>query len=709
MREFEFTKPFERIPTTIWGAITSGPLVATRLVRAVALMGLLLLAGWGNTANAQCALVCNGDLNVSLPGPGDGCELELTADILLEDPTSCAGVHTITIMSLQGFPIASSPFVDETHVGESFLYSVAEPGGNSCWGTLSVEDKLGPVISGCVDRVIPCLSNYKPTTDGGLVPAPTVSDCSGVASFSYTDIIDHGTCSSSYVAFILRTWTATDIHGYTSTCSQYITVQRVSLATSTPVCPANVELQCNIGSQNTSPAATGYPTINVGGFNYPVIPGANNFCEIAASYVDEPFTICGGGRKILRTWTIYDWCLPTTPGNNNPWSCIQVIKLHDTVAPTITCPGPIVQGSASGGCFASFNLPAATVSDVCSQFTVKVLTPFGIVNGNGGPVFNVPVGVHNITYIATDECGNVSQCNTTLTVRDVTSPVAACIQFTTVSLTDDGTAIMSAVSFDNGSSDNCAIDHMVARRMPSDCDTDGTPFDTHVPFNCCDIGEDLMVSVRVYDAAGNFNTCMVGVEVQDKIDPKITCPPNKTIQCSDPSPVVTPPTFSDNCGGATWAHIQTDNLTNCGTGFIWRTYTVTDAGGRTASCTQTITVVNSSPFNAAGIVWPFDYTTSTCGTNLEPDDLPAGYNFPTISEDGCDLVAVTHNDQPLYTNYPACFKILRKWIVIDWCQYNPNLPGSPGYWEHVQVIKVQDVTPPVIVCPGNISVPSLDA
>ncbi len=699
MRDFELTKPNKRT-------------LASAFYRAVLLAGVLLLAGWGNRAYAQCALVCNDDLNVSLPGPSDNCELELTVDILLEDPNACVGPYTVTLMTLQGLPLPNSPYLNETNIGHTYMYSVAEPGGNSCWGTLNVEDKLGPEITNCGDHIIPCLRNYKPTIDGGSVPTPSVADCSGVASFSYTDLIDHGTCNSPYVAFILRTWTATDINGFSSSCQQYITVQRVTLSNPvfTPVCPANVDLQCNIGSQNTSPAVTGYPTITIGGFAYPVIPGANNFCEIAASFVDEPFPICGGGKKILRTWTIYDWCLPTNVGNGNPWSCIQVIKLNDTTPPTITCPGPITQNSASAGCFASFNLPAATVTDACSAVTVKVLTPFGIVNGNGGPIFNVPVGTHVITYIATDACGNVSQCNTTLTVRDASAPVAVCIQYSTVSLTDDGTAIMAATSFDNGSSDNCGIDKMRVRRMPSDCDADGTPFETFVPFNCCDIGEDLMVTLQVSDAAGNVNTCMVEVEVQDKINPTIICPADKTIECSDPNPIVVAPVFSDNCTGATWTQVQTDNLSNCNTGFIWRTYTVTDAGGRTASCVQTITVRNSTPFNANNIVWPLDYTTYQCSsTTLEPDDLPDNYDYPTIIEDACDLVAVAHTDQPLYTNFPACYKILRKWIVIDWCRYNPNIPNSPGYWEYTQVIKVMDDTPPAIVCPGNVTVQSLDA
>ena len=68
------------------------------------------------------------------------------------------------------------------------------------------------------------------------------------------------------------------------------------------------------------------------------------------------------------------------------------------------------------------------------------------------------------------------------------------------------------------------------------------------------------------------------------------------------------------------------------------------------------------------------------------------------------MVAVTHTDQELPTNPPACFKILRKWIVIDWCQYDPNIPNSPGYWEHTQMLRVEDNEAPVLTCPDNITV-----
>lgn len=677
--------------------------------RMLAMLSLSLLAGLGNGAYAQCALVCNDNVNVSLPGPNANCELEILVEMVLEEPYTCPNPLEVSLMNLQGVPLPTSPVVNASHIGGTFIFQVWEPAsGNSCWGTFNVEDKLGPQILNCGNHSIPCLADYLPSTEGGDVPAPDFDDCSTIIDISYSDAITLGNCNTGYVSIVNRTWTAADAGGYTSTCTQTITVERVTLATYTPVCPANVFLECGNGNPNTNPSVTGYPVITVGGIPYNVIPGANNFCEIAASYSDEVFDICGGGQKILRTWNIYDWCLPTNPANGNPFTCIQVIKIQDTTPPVLVCPAPITHGSSANSCSASLTLPPASVSDACSSVTVKVLTPWGAINGNGGPLLNVPVGTHNITYVATDACGNISSCTTTLTVVDDTPPVAVCDEHTVVSLSADGLATVSASVFDDGSSDNCGVDYFEVSRMPSNCMPAGTPYGAYAIFECCDVGEALVVSMRVFDDAGNYNECMVNVEVQDKINPTIICPPNFTIQCTAPMPAPADPVVNDNCPGVTWVLVETNNLTNCGVGTILRKYTATDASGRTANCTQTISVINSNPFNIVNIVWPLDYVTNECGPALEPSDLPPGYNVPVINEDNCDLVAVTHEDQLLNMNAPACFKILRKWIVIDWCQYNPNIPGSPGYFEHTQILKVIDTVAPVLTCPGNTVVSSLD-
>ncbi|HHM20998.1 MAG TPA: T9SS type A sorting domain-containing protein [Bacteroidetes bacterium] len=698
MRRIEFTIQTQNFGSGIAGKSTH------RFWRMLTLLCLLLMTSRGFEANAQCALVCNDDVNVSLPGTNVACTVEVAIDMVLEDPASCNAPLQVDLMTIQGQPLPGSPFLDASHIGQVFIYSVTELlSGNSCWGTITVEDKLGPNINNCGNLTLPCVIDYRPDMEGGDAPTPDFSDCSGVMSMEYTDNVLPNNCGGQgFVAVVQRSWTAVDFLGNVSNCSQVLTIERVSLATDTLECPPNLVLQCGATVPDTDPSATGYPMVEINGVDYPVVPGANGFCELAASYTDEVFDICGGGFKILRTWNVYDWCLNTDPAIPNPFTCIQVIKVEDKVAPSISCPGPVYYDAAAGGCSASLTLPPALVSDVCSGYGVKVLTPYGVVNGNGGLLLNVPVGTHTLTYVATDDCGNVSSCSVPLIIQDNTPPVAVCDEHTTVSLTADGTAIISAEVFDDGSEDNCEIDFFEVRRM-----TD-VSFSDHISFYCSDIGTPVMVVMRVWDVAGNYNECMVDVEVQDKIGPQITCPLNKTIQCFDPVPAVEDPVINDNCGSATWTYTEVDNLSGCGVGTISRIYIATDVGGFTSSCTQTIFVENNSMFNIFDITWPADYFTTGCGLNVDPDDLPPGFDRPTVNEGPCDLVAVTHTDQELPTNPPACFKILRKWIVIDWCQYDPNIPNSPGYWEYTQIVKVEDHTPPETTCPTDTVVASQD-
>ena len=419
--------------------------------------------------------------------------------MVLEDPNSCPnGILFVDLMDLQGQPLPNSPNLDASNIGTTVIYSVTDANsGNSCWGTLTVEDKLGPTIEDCDHLTVPCLVDYRPTVDGGDIPSPDFSDCSGVMSRDYSDVISTDNCGNQgHVAIVQRTWTAVDVLGNVSSCSQFLTIDRVTLINYTPICPPNVELECNTIVPSTDPSNTGYPIIKIGGVDYPVVPGADGFCELASSYTDEVFDICGGGYKIIRTWNVYDWCHDTDPSIPNPFTCIQVIKVEDKAAPTITCPGPLTYDASSSVCAASVSLPPAQVTDVCSSWEVKVLTPFGIVDGNGGPLLNVPVGEHTITYVATDACGNINTCPVTLTIEDNTPPVAICDEHTTISLSADGTAIVAPEVFDDGSSDNCGVDHFEVRRMNE------VNFNTFVSFNCSDVGNPRMVVMRVYDAAG---------------------------------------------------------------------------------------------------------------------------------------------------------------------------------------------------------------
>jgi hypothetical protein len=73
---------------------------------------------------------------------------------------------------------------------------------------------------------------------------------------------------------------------------------------------------------------------------------------------------------------------------------------------------------------------------------------------------------------------------------------------------------------------------------------------------------------------------------------------------------------------------------------------------------------------------------------------------PTIFSDNCNLIGVTYEDTRFEISDGACYKILRDWKVIDWCQYNAQ--SGYGLWSYTQVIKVHDKDAPEFTnCPSG--------
>jgi hypothetical protein len=432
---------------------------------------------------------------------------------------------------------------------------------------------------------------------------------------------------------------------------------------------------------------------------------------------------------------------------------IQIIEIADMTPPVVIAPDTITV-SAGAGCVGDVVLPPAEIQEDCAiDIDVRVQGFFGTIPMNGGIIPNVPVGSYIAIYIARNDCNLEGSDTTIINVIDDEPPVPVCNASVVVPVSSNGMAIVEAGAFDGGSVDNCGPVYFKVRRMDAptgfECATSANPlyqFDDNIKFCCEDVGnESLMVFLRVYDVqpvsgpvsddylAGHFADCMFRVEVQDKIAPQIVCPSDLTISCMflfDPDnlsvfgTVVTeeadreqiclddignPGTFGLTCVGLDG--LATDNCsviveeipvfnmnTQCGTGTIRRIFTATDPGGLTASCEQRITIINYTPFQESDISWPPNYETSdVCDvTLLDPEDLPPPFDAPVVIEDACDLVTYTHSDIvfDFSNSHQACFKILRTWTVLDWCQYESG--GSVGIWTRQQIIKVVNTVGPEI-------------
>ena len=623
------------------------------------------------------SMTCNSLVHISL---NENCQATVGADQILDGSYSNYNIFTVTFTN-SGLPA----ILNSNHIGQTLSITVTGP-SNSCSGLILVEDKLPPIIS-CQDVVLAC---------NDPLPGPiSAFDACGPATVTFQDQVQDNQCNGQYQTIITRTHTAVDGSGNFASCIQTISIERGTLAD--VAYPANIDIDCQ-GSSD--PVFTGNPT------------GTTCF-NLDYTYTDQFIPICGSSTKILREWTVTDWCANAIEMHT------QIIKLLDTTGPTMQQLGNISVGTNSNTCAANVNLPAIGLSDNCSggSFDVYIQTPLGIIDGNGGLLLDAPLGNHVITYFATDGCGNESSYSLTLTVEDNIAPIAVCDIHTVVGLGFDGTALSNAMTFDDGSWDNCGIVEYKVRRMdnPNCPGNDSTPFADDVPFTCCDIDDFVMVELRVKDAAGNVNSCMVEVDVQDQVAPSISCPADKTIYCDEDYEDLTltgEATGTDNCGTPTITYNDISVNIGCGgVGEVTRVWTATDAEGQTTSCIQKIFLENDEPFYVNpnnnndptdDIDWPLDYTASTCGVGLEPSQLPAPYDRPVLHEDACDFVAVGYTDTYLEIQAPGCVKILRKWHVIDWCQAeanaNPTLPG-PGVWHYTQVIKINNSSAPVIdVC-----------
>jgi hypothetical protein len=153
---------------------------------------------------------------------------------------------------------------------------------------------------------------------------------------------------------------------------------------------------------------------------------------------------------------------------------------------------------------------------------------------------------------------------------------------------------------------------------------------------------------------------------------------------------------------------------------IERRFSASDGGVGIApgTCIQRIWVVDFDPFtitdtqcglvNSDDVRWPCDLTLTNCPVGgLTPADLEAilplsGPNArinarPVLTDDACSLIGVTYEDTRFNFVDGACFKILRRWAVIDWCQYNSQT--GFGLWYYTQVIKIHDEAGPVFEAP----------
>ena len=488
------------------------------------------------------------------------------------------------------------------------------------------------------------------------------------------------------------------------------------------------------------------------------------YCPYSFTVSDDTLQTCGSGFKIVRTFVVIDWCagaLVTTDALGNPPT--QIIKVVDDVAPTVTPLSVTVNANVNGNhpqlCAYVGPIPAPTgLTDNCGgDAMVRIFSTVGELDyglnedgsmGGSIPAPGLPIGTYPLIFSTFDGCGNSQEFLGSITVEDNIIPSVICDEITQVTLTNEGTAVVPAAVFDDGSYDNCCLDEIAVRRLNSNM-VPITVYGPDVTFDCSDVTEVQFVELRVTDCFGNFSSCMVQTFVEDKSLINLTCPPNATINCFDfagieqqltaaqtdaeRNQILVSAGFGDVFSAGALCDENVDvtisfSTDMCGEGSITRTFTATGANGATSSASCTIDVIGQDGFE---VIFPADvsFDCTDPNINIDLDDL-SNFGMPQLIEQGCGQLLASESVE-VFTGTPdACYKIVRTFTAVDMCgadipytdtnglnggqvylqgqglpgnRFDFSRIGTDNVIRYAQVILVDDNEAPVIV-----SIPDLD-
>jgi large repetitive protein len=540
--------------------------------------------------------------------------------------------------------------------------------------TITLTDTQSPVFATIQPFTASC-SSVSMQNDLGMWLA-SVSATDNCGQVTVTNDFASLTLPASGCGTITVTFTAIDQCQNISTATSTITLTDTQAPVFAQIQPftascSSVSLQNDLGLWLASVSATD---------NCGQVTVTNNYSTLTL-----PANGCG---TITVIFTATDQC-------NNVTTASSTITLTDNVAPVFAAITPFTSLCSSTSLSNNIGawLAGVSATDNCGQVTVT----------NNFSTLTLPAsgcGTITVIFTATDQCNNVTTTSSTITLTDNMAPVFAQIQpFTascsSVSLQNDLGMWLASVS----ATDNCG-----QVTVTNNYST------LTLPANGCGT---ITVIFTATDQCQNISTATSTITLTDTQAPVLACPTSpqsRTIFF----PVVTyttvgsefnPLAVSDNCGAVSLSNNINNQASLAGhvfpvgqTTVIW---TAVDQCNNISTCTVVVNVIqgNMPPV----ISCPANITLNANSTSCNAQ-VTSGL-APTYSDPDNNIVSVTWmmfgatagaspstgiNVLSSYTFNPGTTNIL--YTVKD----AAGLSAACFF-----TVKVLDVTPPTIVCPGN--------
>ncbi len=512
--------------------------------------------------------------------------------------------------------------------------------------TITIVDTTPPSWDFFPEDLVSDCSDTRPLDD-----ATAMDGCSGPADITVTVDTLAGDCPQSYT--LVRTFTATDQCG-NATDPRVQTIDVVD--TTAPLfvedvaaLAADLTVECdNIAEAEVFTATDDCQDI-VMQYTETVIPG-----------------VCDNEYTLRREWIAEDDC-------GNATSHVQTIVVEDNTAPVVVseandllveCDG---EGNATelGPWLASGG--GAVVTDNCGDITwSNNLAGYAVTCGGNAAI--------TVRFTATDACGHTATTTATFTVVDTLDPEwneELPPEYMEVECGFAPDAAVLTVT------DNCG-------QIPVD-------FNETIGYAACPGNYTITRSWYAEDACGNSVSHTQVIQVTDTQAPVLTIPADYTAECSDDHPFEDA-LVVDNCTSDPYLEVRVDTLPgSCPNNFvIQRRFVTADDCGNVEQARQFITIVDTTPPAFVEEIPEAEIT-------VECQDLQPAAILTAV--DNCDLGPVTVNFEEVRVD-GSCdneFTLTRTWDMVDECG-NTN--------EHVQVVHVQDTTPPEHVGVTEIVIPA---
>lgn len=484
-------------------------------------------------------LICPSDANANLNAACFAVLDDFIPAVVSTENCFFLNPVTLTQLPVQGSLINVPTLITITGEDES---------GNigTCTFTVTPIDAIAPTIT-CPSNTSVAANAACAHVIGDLSGTIAYNDnCTSVGSITFNQSPASGSILPTGMTPIVIN--IEDASGNTATCTYQLTV--VDQAGPSITCPANVNITMDATCSGTIADYTSGVSVS---------DNCSSIGNITLSQSPASGATISTNTQIIIT---------ATDELGNASNCNFFAISIDAIDPTITCPSSLSMPINSSCQYPVPDLLSqVNISDNCTSLGNLTFTQNPTATTTGSSLTAILLTVQ-------DEQGNQSTCVTLLIPDDIEAPIVTC---------------PSPATVNNGSNCDYILPNYGTTTLVLDNCSNFTITQTPAPGSSVQAGPTL-IDIEVADVAGNIVTCSFTLDVNETVNPTITCPAN--IATCDPTVTYSTPVFGDNCS-ATAAQTDLTGLTSGDdfpVGITTLQYTAIDLSGNTQTCSFTVEI-----------------------------------------------------------------------------------------------------------------------